>query len=149
MANNQIGEFKISFKRKASPLVEFKVNSGTTAAKALRYLFDSDTIEWQEEFLILGLDSQNTVIGSYKLSSGGTSFCPVDPKMVFQFALLSNSSALILAHNHPTGSLKPSNADIALTNKIQKGAEVFDIKIIDHLIITKDSHYSFAEDGLL
>jgi DNA repair protein RadC len=89
------------------------------------------------------------VIGYYKLASGGTTSCVVDAKMIYTIALNSTASSIILAHNHPSGSLKPSEPDKALTNKLIEAGKLLDIALLDHLIITNDSHFSMADEGVI
>ncbi|MBR9859281.1 JAB domain-containing protein [bacterium] len=100
-----------------------------------------------EEFWILLLNRRNQVIKPYKISEGGVSGTVADPKRIFKTALEHSASGMILCHNHPSGNLKPSQADIALTRKIKAGGSQLDIAILDHLIIAGDSYYSFADEG--
>lgn len=109
----------------------------------------SDQIEYREEFVILSLNRANKVPGHSKISSGGTAGTVADPKIIFQIALKSNASSIILAHNHPTGNKKPSEADINLTDKIKKVGILLELQIIDHIIITLESSFSFADEGFL
>ncbi|MEO6134693.1 MAG: JAB domain-containing protein, partial [Ginsengibacter sp.] len=87
--------------------------------------------------------------GIYELSSGGISGTVADPKLVFMAALKSNACCLILSHNHPSGNLKPSHADEALTRKIAEAGKLFDIQVIDHVIVTSEGYFSFADEGLM
>jgi DNA repair protein RadC len=89
------------------------------------------------------------VLGVVDISQGGLSGTVADPKVIFAAALKSCASGIVLAHNHPSGELDPSREDIALTNKIKAGAELLDLKVLDHLIISKDSYYSFADEGMM
>jgi DNA repair protein RadC len=110
----------------------------------------SEQIGFIEEFYILLLDRSNRVMGHYKVSQGGLAGTVVDPKVVFSAALKARASSLILAHNHPSGNLKPSQADTDLTNKIKQGGELLDIAILDHLILSPEGGYfSFADEGLM
>jgi DNA repair protein RadC len=83
------------------------------------------------------------------ISSGGISGTVLDTRVIFQGALLANASSLIIFHNHPSSNLKPSKADKDITNKIKKAGELLDIILLDHLIITEHSYYSFADEGIL
>jgi DNA repair protein RadC len=102
-----------------------------------------------EEFHVLLLDRSNKVIRQVKVSSGGVSGTVVDPKIIFKTALDLKASGIILSHNHPSGNLKPSQADIALTKKVKEGGKLVDILILDHIIVTTDGYFSFADEGLL
>ena len=83
------------------------------------------------------------------MSKGGITGTLVDTRLVFKRAIELTATSIILCHNHPSGTLKPSASDISLTKKIKKGGEVLDIKILDHIIITEGSYYSFADEGVL
>lgn len=100
-----------------------------------------------EEFWAIFLTRSNKVIKTYCLSKGGLSATVVDPKIIFKKALELSASAVILAHNHPSGALEPSIQDINITEKIKKGGQILDIQVLDHLIITDHHFYSFSEDG--
>ena len=102
-----------------------------------------------EEFWVLYLNNANCVIHENRLSKGGITGTLVDVRLVLRKALEVGAVALILAHNHPSGTLKPSTADRDLTKKIQQSAQLMDIKILDHLIITREDYYSFADQNLL
>ncbi|MGB3592260.1 MAG: DNA repair protein RadC [Nonlabens sp.] len=102
-----------------------------------------------EEFWVLMLNNSNKVIAKEQISKGGFTGTMVDSRIVFQKALLSGAVAIILAHNHPSGTLIPSNADKQLTHKLVKAAETLEIKILDHIIVTQHKHYSFADAGTL
>ena len=109
----------------------------------------SNNIEFIEEFNVLLLNRANRVLGIVNISKGGVSGTVVDNKLIFSAALLANASSIILSHSHPSGNVKPSQADIQITQKIKKASEFLDIAILDHLILTKASFYSFADDGKL
>jgi DNA repair protein RadC len=91
----------------------------------------------------------NRVLGVVDISRGGLNGTVADPKVLFAEELKSCASGIILGHNHPSGELDPSCEDTALTNKIKAGADLLDFKVLDHLIISKDSYYSFADEGLM
>ena len=95
------------------------------------------------------LNRANDVVGYYRVSSGGFSGTILDPRVVMTIALNNASSSIILAHNHPSGNLKPSEGDKAITEKIRNACAFFDMKLLDHLIITDESYFAFSENGLL
>jgi DNA repair protein RadC len=99
--------------------------------------------------ILLCLNRANKVIGFYKVSSGGFAGTVADPKVIFTIALNCAASAIIIAHNHPSGNLKASKADIDLTNKIKLAGDTLEINLLDHIIMTEDSYYSFADDALI
>jgi DNA repair protein RadC len=109
----------------------------------------SKNILCQEEFKILLLNRANEVLGIYPLSKGGITGTVVDQRLIFAVALKCNATGIILCHNHPSGKLLPSEADITLTKSICKCADLLEINLLDHLIITKNGFYSFSNEGKL
>jgi len=102
-----------------------------------------------EEFWVIFLDRSNRVIHRHCVSQGGVAYTSVDPKIVFRHALDHLASGLVLCHNHPSGHLKPSTEDISLTKQLNAAAVLFEMKILDHIIIGGRDYYSFADEGLL
>lgn len=102
-----------------------------------------------EEFWILLLNQANRVIGRKQVSMGGTTGTVVDAKVVFKKAIEGQAVSIILSHNHPSGSLYPSQADLHLTQKLKSAGKVLDIKVLDHLIISERGYYSFADEGTM
>ena len=147
---SRINEIKISYVHRVKAANWPKVNSSRTAAEVLFENWDKDTIAMYESFKILLLNNSNQIKGIYQISQGGITGTLVDMRLLFAVALKSLSVALILAHNHPSGTLKPSQADRNITRKIKTAAEVLDLKILDHLILNPDGeYYSFADEGIL
>lgn len=142
---HKIAEISISylpkFKMSELPIV-------SSATDAYNILWENwDDIVYVESFKIILLNRANRVLGIVSISTGGVSGTVADPKNIFQSALKANASSLILAHNHPSGNLQPSQQDIELTKKIKAGGKLLDIAVLDHLIITDSSFYSFSDDG--
>lgn len=102
-----------------------------------------------EEFWILYLNNSNKVIQKNQLSKGGITGTLVDVRLVLKNALEVGAVALILCHNHPSGTLKPSQADKDITQKLKAASQSLDIKVLDHLIITENAYFSFADDGII
>ena len=102
-----------------------------------------------EEFWILYLNNSNKVIKSGQLSKGGITGTLVDVRLVFKEAIQLGAIGIILAHNHPSGTLKPSQADIQLTKKLKIAGDSLDIKVLDHLIVTEKAYFSFADENML
>jgi DNA repair protein RadC len=102
-----------------------------------------------EEFTVLVLNRANRVLGYARISQGGLSGTVADPKVIFQVALKSNSCSIIIAHNHPSGNTQPSESDIQLTRKLKDAGAVLDLPVLDHLIVSSEGYYSFADEGLL
>lgn len=123
-----------------------KIISSKHAADVLRLGFED--LE-HEEFRVLLLNRANQVIANVLISKGGLSATVVDGKVVFKHALSHSASAMILAHNHPSGNLQPSKSDIELTNKLKSFGTFIDCPVLDHLILTNSDYYSFADNGLI
>nr|WP_294925985.1 DNA repair protein RadC [uncultured Flavobacterium sp.] len=102
-----------------------------------------------EEFWVLFLNNSNKVILKSQLSKGGISGTIVDVRLVFKIALESGATGLILCHNHPSGTLMPSDADKHITKKLKMAGDSLDVKVLDHLIITETKYYSFVDEGIL
>lgn len=102
-----------------------------------------------EEFYVVFVDRANQVIRTEQISKGGLSGTVADGKIIFQKALESKCSALILAHNHPSGQLKPSEADLKLTKSLINFGKYIDLQVLDHLIFSDNSYFSFADEGIL
>jgi len=144
-------EVEIVYKTNVKPSDRPQIFCSNDINKLAHANWNENTIEYREEFKVFLLNRSNKVLGVYELSKGGISGTIVDIKFILQVALKTNSSSIILVHNHPSGNNKPSQSDIQLTNKIKKGAELFDIKVLDHIIITPETNlfYSFADEGLI
>jgi DNA repair protein RadC len=142
-----ITEVELVYRNKLKPSDRRRVTDAQSAYDIFLNAWDMNKIELVEQFVILLLDRNNGCIGLSNISTGGISACLVDPKIVFATALKARSSALVLAHNHPSGNLKPSQADITLTEKLKDGGRLLDISILDHLIITPHNFHSFANEG--
>jgi DNA repair protein RadC len=102
-----------------------------------------------EEFHVMYLNRGNRVIATEKISSGGFTGTVADPRLIMRKALQYCACSMILCHNHPSGNLTPSRADEELTMKIKEAATFFDLKVLDHVIVSTDGYYSFADEGLL
>ncbi len=107
------------------------------------------TDNYYEAFFVVLLDRANKVIRKLNISRGGVSGTVVDPKKIFKLALDHNASSLILAHNHPSNNLKPSDNDIRLTKKLLEAGKALEIPVLDHIIVGNDNYYSFADENIL
>ncbi len=102
-----------------------------------------------EEFWILTLNRANRLIKKYQISQGGVAGTVADPKIIFKLAVSELASGIILAHNHPSGNLTASQADIDLTRKIREAGKLLEIQVLDHLIVAGQKYFSFADEGIL
>ena len=106
-------------------------------------------LQYKEMFYALYLNQANEVLAVHKIGEGTTTAAPVDVKFIMQGAIMTNAAALIVCHNHPSGSTSPSRNDKLMTEKIRKAAELFDIRLTDSVIITADNYFSFVEEGII
>jgi DNA repair protein RadC len=123
------------------------VNSSSIVHEYLVNVFDQ--LDYDEKFYIVHLSRANRIIGHSHISTGGQSGTVVDPKKIFQNALKANAAGLILAHNHPSGQLQPSEADKNLTKKLVAAGKFMEIAILDHLILSTEGYFSFADNGMI
>lgn len=145
----QVSEIEVRYV--SPPLIKkVKIDSSKKALTSMKSVWNTHTIGYQESFIAMFMDRANYALGYRWLSLGGTSGTIVDAKHLFGIAVKVNASGIILGHNHPSGSLRPSEPDRNLTRKLVEGAKLLDIKILDHLIITPEfTYFSFADEGLI
>ena len=144
----QVSEVKLTYHNKVKLSDSPQIRSSQDAYKVLSENW-TDALELIESFNVLFLNRANKVKGIFNVSKGGVSGTVVDAKVLFSAALKAMACSLFLAHNHPSGNLNPSQADINITRKLKEAGKVLDIAVLDHLIITTEGHYSFADEGLL
>jgi DNA repair protein RadC len=147
--SNIAAEVQLVYRSTVKPSERPIANSSSKAHGVLMASWDEDRIELVEQFKILLVNTGKRVLGVFEVSSGGNDYVPVDQKLIFTAALKSNANGIILAHNHPSGTLKPSAADIGLTKRLAEGGNILGIQILDHLILTTEGYYSFKDEGLL
>jgi len=142
-----LAALELSRRRRVAEAIERQRihNSG----EAYEYFAESLGDLVHEEFWALYLARNNHVIASERVSEGGISSTIVDPKKLFSRALYHKASSIIVAHNHPSGNQKPSEADIRLTKRLVTSGKNLDLPIVDHLIVTENGYYSFADEGIL
>jgi DNA repair protein RadC len=138
--------------------LELGVRRNITSAKKLVFTHSSDVANFlraqlqylqTEVFAVIYLNQANKILHYEVISEGGITGTVADPRVILKNALLHNATNLILSHNHPSGSLRPSRADQELTRKISEAARVLDIRVLDHIIVSENGYYSFADDGLM
>ena len=144
-----LSEVELIYKPKVKVSDLPTISTAAPAYEVLKYNWNAGRIEMVEEFKVVFLNRANKAIGIYHASIGGTTGTVADPRLILIAALKVNAVSMILAHNHPSGNLKPSRADEEITQKIKGAAQFLDIKVLDHLIITAESFYSFAEEGIM
>jgi DNA repair protein RadC len=116
----------------------------------IKLVIDMQRIGLQEQFIVIYLNQANKVIGTMNVFSGSINSTVVDIKLILASGILLMSKSVIVAHNHPSGNLKPSKEDLALTKRLSTALQYMEMKLVDHFIITPDDDYlSFANEGLL
>jgi DNA repair protein RadC len=146
---DNICEIELIYRSKIKPSERPKIVTSKDAYDIVIATWDQDKIELIEQFKILLLNRGNKVLGRLSISSGGITGTIADPRIIMAAVIKSAACALILCHNHPSGNLLPSKADEELTQKIKQACKFFDVSVIDHLVITKEGYYSFADGGIL
>lgn len=145
--NFSVGEVELSYKRKGNKTE--KIATSDDAYRVLRNTYSDGQIDFKEFFKVLLLDNAHNVLGWSLIGEGGLTECPADVRVIFQTALLSNATRIIVCHNHPSGSLKPSRQDDSLTNELKQAGKILRIPVVDHIILSDDRFYSYADEGRL
>lgn len=142
----QVNEVKLTYRAKQKPSERPKVHSSESVYQVLLNCFDAATIEYRESFKVLLLNRANQVLGVFNISEGGICGTPVDIRLIMQAAILSHASCIILAHNHPSGNLSSSHEDDMVTKKVKEACSLMSVVLLDHLIITSEGYYSYADN---
>ena len=144
-----VAEIQLSYHPQVKPSQRPTVTNSREVYQLFFNNWDADRIELQEQFKVMLLNRSSRVLGIVDISTGGIGGTLADPKLIFATALKAGASSIILAHNHPSGQLTPSQADRNLTRKIADGGKLLDISVFDHVILTADSYFSFADEGII
>lgn len=143
-----IKERVLSVKEGNNGFIKAKITTSTEASSYARNFYHDD-ISIYESFFCIFLNRSNNSIAYSKISQGGTIGTVIDVKIIAKYAVDVLASGVILIHNHPSGSLKPSEQDFSITRHIKEGLNLLDIKVIDHIILSENSFYSFLDNGLI
>ena len=138
---------KYELRKNDTNFARVTIKDSQLAADFIRSFYSDDIGIFESSFILL-LDQSNTTIGYAKISQGGIAGTVVDPIIVAKYAVDSLAKGIILAHNHPSGNLNPSEGDIAITKKIKARLALFDINVLDHIILTETSYTSLSDLGL-
>ncbi len=149
IALNEIAEVELIYKSKIKASQRPQIRTSKDTADLLKQSWDENKIDFIEQFKVMFLNRGNKVLGILEVSTGGVTGTVADPKIVFVAALKANACNIIISHNHPSGNLKPSLQDEQLTQKIKHAGQFLDIKLFDHIIVTSEGYYSFADEGLI
>jgi len=137
-------EFKLT--KQVSNFQQSKITSSIDAANYARQFYYDD-LEIFESFFVIYLNHANKTIGFVKIGQGGINSATADPRLILKYAIESLASAIVLVHNHPSGNTQPSPQDLKLTRQIIDIAKLLEVKVLDHVILTSDTYYSFADHG--
>ena len=144
-----VSEIELIYKTKVKASERPQIKSSKDAYSIAISSWDPDKIEFFEQFKLILLNQAYKVLGIYEVSSGGIAGTIVDIRLVFSAALKANATSIMMVHNHPSGKTLASEADKQITRKVAQAGKLLDIQLLDHLIITAESYYSFADDGAL
>jgi len=148
---SNLGEVTLNYKYH-NPSIKDRplITNSSDAVEVIKLVIDMQRIALQEQFIVIYLNQANKVIGTMNVFSGSIKSTVIDIKLILASGILLMSSGVIVAHNHPSGNLKPSREDLALTKRLSTALEYMEMKLVDHFIITPDDDYlSFANEGLL
>lgn len=145
----KVAEVQLTYKNRIPCKDRQHINNSETAYRIAKAQFPDETIDYRESFKALYMDRAGHVLGCLTISEGGPCSTAVDVKLILQGALLTNASGVVLAHNHPSGNLKPSTPDKVMTEKINKALATIDFKLLDHLIVTREGYFSFVDEGII
>jgi DNA repair protein RadC len=145
----EVAEVQLIYKSKVKASERLMVKTSAESYDLLLQLWELGKIDFVEQFNVLLLNRLDKVIGIFRVSTGGITGTVADPRLIFGAAIKAKASGIILSHNHPSGNLNPSREDNALTSKIKNAGNLLDIRVLDHIIVTSDGYYSFADEGLL
>ena len=143
----EVAEIKVSYSN--TNLERIKVTNSQILYDLVLKQWNLDIIELQEEVKIVLLNRAQIVLGIYEMSKGGVSGTVVDIKIILGIALKCNASSIVIAHNHPSGSLQPSETDKSITKKLKEACKLLDLNLLDHLVVTTGGYYSFSDNGIL
>jgi DNA repair protein RadC len=140
---------EITLQLRKGTIEKTQIQSSKDADILFRKIWDNDSLPIYESFIAIYLDRQNKSIAWYKVSQGGISGTVTDLRLIMSVGLKCLASGLLIAHNHPSGNLNPSESDSKITAKIKESGNLLDIQLLDHLIICDSDYYSFADNGLI
>ncbi len=146
---NNVAEVEITYRNKVRVSERPIIKCSNDAFAILLSIWNKDKIQYVEEFKIILLNFDNRVLGISQISSGSVTTTIADPKLIFATALKAHATSIILSHNHPSGSLRPSQEDLNMTNKLVEGGKLLDIKVLDHIIVTENGYLSICDEGLM
>ena len=145
----KVAEVELCYKNTVPYREREQIIGSDSAYNILRRFYSDSTIGYRESFKVLYLNNSNQVLACSTISEGGTTCTSVDIRMIMQGALLTNATSIILSHNHPSGNTTPSKQDKDLTERVKSASKILEIRVLDHIILTDCTYYSFAEQEIL
>tara|TARA_R110002051_G_C8664477_1_gene489496 strand:- start:759 stop:1229 length:471 start_codon:yes stop_codon:yes gene_type:complete len=146
---NEVAEITLGYTPKVKSSQRPKVECSREVYEVLYGFWDKDSLELAEHFQVMLLSRSNRVLGICTVSKGGTAGAVVDAKLVFATALKGAAQSIIVSHNHPSGNLLPSEQDKRMTRRLVEIGKALDLPVLDHVIVTAEGYYSFADEGEL
>ena len=140
---------EITLQLKKNETISAVIRNSTDVADIMRQIWDKDSLEIFESVMVVFLNRANKTIGWMKVSQGGLSGTVVDNRLILATALKGLAQGIILCHNHPSNNLNPSENDTKMTMKLKSACELLDIALLDHIILSVDGYYSFADNGMI
>lgn len=140
---------EIVLKYKKGTTNKFKIQTSQDAYKLFKEFYDQDTFELCESTIVIFLNSANNTIGWTKHTQGGLDYCVIDVRLILATALQCGARSIMLSHNHPSGNTTPSANDNSMTSKLKRACEAVEIRLLDHIIATEESYYSYVDNGMI
>jgi len=141
----QLAEIEVSYSHRVPARERFKINSSGDGYNVVQQFWPQ--FDYVEYFYVIYLNRANHVLGFHQISKGGINATIIDNQVILAIALKTLSKSIICVHNHPSGNLTPSDADIKITRSLKNAATIMGISLLDHLIVTSDSYHSMADNG--
>ena len=145
----QVAEIQLTYKSNVKPSQRPKISGSRDAFNILKANWDEGKIEFVEQFKAMFTNRANKVLGILDVSTGGVTGTVADPRVIFAAAIKAGACGFIVAHNHPSGNLIASQSDIELTKRLKEGGKLLEIQLLDHVIITSEGYFSFADEGII
>lgn len=144
-----VAEIQLAYRSKIKPSERPTINSSRDAFMVLENAWDFNQIDLIEQFKVVLTNRANKVLGLVDISTGGITSTVADVRLIFGAALKGGAAGIIVAHNHPSGNLSPSDADIILTKRLKEAGKLLDIQLLDHIIMTSEQYTSLADEGFI
>jgi DNA repair protein RadC len=145
----QVAEIQLTYKSNVKPSQRPKISGSRDAYTILKENWDQGKIEFVEQFKAMFTNRANRVLGILDVSTGGVTGTVADPRVIFAAGIKAGACGVIVAHNHPSGNLLASQSDIELTKRLKEAGKILEIQLLDHVIVTSEGYFSFADEGLI